>query len=60
MILCTFFLELGAGSIVPADEEDVKIIVEKFSLVNHSEAEKLALVTFLYLWIHISKSYNLG
>nr|UJH41137.1 mevalonate kinase [Pardosa pseudoannulata] len=52
--------ELGCGTIVPADDECVKIITDKFSSETNSEPEKLALTTFLYLWIHISKSYNIG
>lgn len=55
-----FILELGAGTVIPADDECIKMIIDKFAISNHSEAEKLSLATFLYLCIHISKSYNMG
>lgn len=55
-----FMLELGAGAVIPADDECVKMIIDKFGISKHSEAERLSLATFLYLCLHISKSYNMG
>lgn len=54
------FSELGTGTVVSASDECLKVITDKLTLNEHSEPAKLALAAFLYLWIHVSKSYNIG